>query len=304
MGCDGDSPTSPQPLRPIGAEGRATELSAVLRVAMRQLAEAGIEQPRREARLLLAAALDCEPGDLIARDDQTLDEPTQQRLQGFVERRLAREPIARIRGHREFWSLRFEITPDTLDPRPDSETLVEAVLANLGDRQRPYRVLDLGVGSGCLLLALLSELPRASGLGIDCSSGAVATARRNAAALGFADRARIELGDWGRALEPGFDIILANPPYINSSIIGDLMPEVRDYEPRLALDGGDDGLDAYRRLAPELAQLLAAQGIAALELGEGQFPAVAELIKGVGLAILGARHDLSGIERCMMIGRV
>ena len=279
-------------------------VSAALQAAARRLAAAGFEQPRREARLLLATALDCEPGEVLTRDDEQLGAAARRRVANYLERRLAREPLSRIRGYREFWSQRFEISPDTLDPRPDSETLIEAVLERLPDRQRAYRVLDLGVGSGCLLLALLSELPRAVGCGVDCNRGAVATARRNAAALRLADRSRIQPGDWGADLPPGFDVVIANPPYIPSGSIAGLMPEVRDYEPRLALDGGEDGLAAYRALAGQLPRLLAASGFAALELGTGQARSVAELMTAAGLVIRGVRHDLSGIERCMIVERV
>jgi len=272
--------------------------------AAARLRARGFDAARHEARLLVAAALECEPGELIANDDGAIDELAQHRLEHFIERRLAHEPVSRIRGYREFWSLRFEITLDTLDPRADSETLVEAVLERLSDRKRPYRVLDLGVGSGCLLLALLSELPWAVGIGVDCLPGAVATARRNAAALGLTDRARVELGNWGAGLEPGYDIILANPPYIPSATLAGLMPEVVCYEPRIALDGGPDGLAAYRALAPQLHSLLAPAGMAVLELGAGQLTSVSALLAGAGLVLRGIRHDLSGIERCVIVGQV
>jgi release factor glutamine methyltransferase len=272
--------------------------------AAQRLRDGGLGAARHEARLLLAAALDCEPGDLLGGADGAIDEPARQRFAQFIDRRLAREPVSRIRGHREFWSLRFEITRDTLDPRPDSETLIEAILERLPDRQAPFRLLDLGTGSGCLLLALLTELPQAMGLGVDCLPGAVATARRNAAALGLAARARVELGCWGAELAPGYDIILANPPYIPSGAIAELMPEVARYEPRTALDGGVDGLAAFRALAPELHRLLTPAGIAAVELGAGQLESVTALMVGAGLAIRGVQHDLSGTARCLVLGSV
>jgi release factor glutamine methyltransferase len=272
--------------------------------AAARLKAGGVGAARHEARLLMAAALECEPCDLIAGDEGMIDEPARRRLEHFIERRLAHEPVSRIRGYREFWSLRFEITADTLDPRADSETLIEAVLERLPDRQRPYRVLDLGCGSGCLLLALLSELPQAVGVGVDCLPGAVAAARRNAAALGLADRARVEFGDWGTSLEPGYGIILANPPYIPSSAIAELMPEVARYEPRSALDGGVDGLAAYRALAPQLYRLLTPGGMGVLELGAGQLASVSAILAEAGLVLWGVRHDLSGIERCVIVGHV
>ncbi len=198
-----------------------------------RLAAAGIEEARREARVLLAAALGWDRAELLARNDVGLGDAARTRLAEMVARRASREPVARILGHREFWSLRFEIAPETLDPRADSETLIEAALAALDDRARPYRVLDFGTGTGCLLLALLSELPTAEGLGIDGATGAIEVARRNAAALGLAPRARFRLGDWGRGIDGAWDVILANPPYIASGEI----------------DGSDAGSGAVRAAA-------------------------------------------------------
>ncbi|HXP77293.1 MAG TPA: peptide chain release factor N(5)-glutamine methyltransferase, partial [Stellaceae bacterium] len=221
----------------------------------------------------------------------------------LLARRSAREPVSRILGYREFWSLRFELSAAALDPRPDSETLVESVLAALGARGRAFRILDFGTGSGCLLLALLSELPNAIGTGIDCSEGALETARRNAAALGLAGRARFVRGNWGDGLTGKWDVILANPPYIPSHELPGLMPEVALYEPRPALDGGADGLEAYRALAPAIARLLAPTGIAALEVGAGQATAAAGIMAKAGLALRTIRHDLSGVDRCLVLGR-
>jgi len=271
--------------------------------AASRLAAASIPHARREARLLVAIALGCDPAQIVADPGAELDVATAGRLDAFVERRLAHEPLSRIRGYREFWSLRFEVSADTLDPRPDSETLIEAALAALPDRTRRYRLLDLGVGTGCLLLALLSELHKSIGFGVDCFSGAVAVARRNAAELGLTARATVVPGEWECGLEPGFDVILANPPYIRTDEIATLMPEVAGFDPRPALDGGADGLAAYRRLAPEIARLLGGDGIAVVELGVGQRAAVSQLMTGVGLVIQGTRHDLSGVERCLVLGR-
>jgi release factor glutamine methyltransferase len=199
--------------------------------------------------------------------------------------------------------LHFELSPETLDPRPDSETLIESALAALGERERVYRVLDFGTGSGCLLLALLSELPNALGTGVDRSEGALETARRNAAALGLGGRTQFVRGNWGDSLSGEWHVILTNPPYIPSQALQTLMPEVARYEPKLALDGGADGLEAYRVLAPEIARLLAPTGIAAVEVGDGQGPAVAAIMAQVGLVLRGIRHDLSGVDRCIVLGQ-
>ena len=251
----------------------------------------------------MATALGWDPARVLAYPETILDAGAESRLAALLARRAAREPMARILGYREFWSLRFELSPATLDPRPDSETLIEAALAALPDRARRYRALDLGTGSGCLLLALLSELPGAWGLGVDRAESAVATARRNAAELGLHARARFVVGDWAAAIAGEWDIVLINPPYIAAGAIAGLMPEVAHHEPRLALEGGIDGLDAYRALAPQIARLLAPQGVAAVELGQGQAEAAAALMTGAGLAIQGVRHDLAGVDRCLMLHR-
>jgi release factor glutamine methyltransferase len=278
-----------------------TTVASALAAAASRLAAAGIEEPRREARLLVATALGWDAARVLGYPEAALDPAAEARLAALVERRAAREPMARILGYREFWSLRFELSPATLDPRPDSETLIEAALAALRDRARPYRVLDLGTGSGCLLLALLSELPGAWGLGVDRAESAVATARRNAAALGFGARARFAVGDWAAAIAGEWDAVLVNPPYIAAGAIAGLMPEVAHHEPRLALEGGVDGLDAYRMLAPQIARLLTVQGVAAVELGQGQAEAVAGIMTGAGLAIRGLTHDLAGMDRCLVL---
>src|SRR5438876_4547157 len=218
-----------------------TTVRMALAAATAQLSAEGISQARREARLLIAAALDWDAARVIAFPDVELQAEVSRRLQDMIARRSAREPVSRILGYREFWSLRFDLSPDTLDPRPDSETLIEATLAALDDRERAYRVIDFGTGSGCLLLSLLSELPNAVGTGVDLSEGALDTARRNAATLGLAGRARFVCANWGEGLSGDCDVILANPPYIASVELGRLMPEVARYEPRLALDGGIGG---------------------------------------------------------------
>src|SRR5437763_344758 len=273
-----------------------TTVKMALAAATAQLSAAGISQARREARLFVAAALDWDAARVIAFPDVGLPAEVSLRLQDMIARRSAREPVSRILGHREFWSLRFDLSPDTLDPRPDSETLIEATLAELDDRERAYRVLDFGTGSGCLLLSLLSELPNAVGTGVDLSEGALDTARRNAAALGLGGRARFVCANWGEGLSGDCDVILANPPYIASVELGRLMPEVARYEPRLALDGGIDGLRAYRALALEIARMLAPHGIAVVEVGAGQAADATAILGEAGLALRAVRHDLSGVD--------
>jgi release factor glutamine methyltransferase len=251
----------------------------------------------------VAVALGWDAARVLAFPEAEVTPDERARLEPLIARRRAREPISRILGYREFWSLRFELSADTLDPRPDSETLIEAALSALGDRSRACRVLDFGTGSGCLLLSLISELPNADGMGIDLSEGALETARRNAAALGLEDRARFLRTNWGGGVSGEWDIILANPPYIAADEIDRLAPEVARFEPKLALDGGADGCDAYRALGPAIARLLAPAGIAAIEVGAGEAKKVAEIMAGVGLALRAIRHDLSGVDRCLVLGR-
>jgi release factor glutamine methyltransferase len=207
--------------------------------------------------------------------------------------------MSQILGHREFWSLDFKVTSDVLTPRPDSETVIEAVLEHVGDRRRPLRIVDLGVGSGCLLLALLSELPAASGLGVDQSVAALAIARQNGERLGLGERVRWHEGDWLDGIDERFDIIVSNPPYIPTAALAALDPELR-YEPRAALHGGRDGLDAYRSIARHLRQKLMPGGIVALEIGHDQGNAVTAILTAAGLDAWRRRADLSGRERCIL----
>jgi release factor glutamine methyltransferase len=267
------------------------------------LAEAGVEEPRLEARLLLAGAAGWAPESILAKRAELLPEEIQRRADAMVERRRRREPASQILGRREFWGLEFQVTPEVLDPRPDSETLIEAALARIGNRGAAVRVLDLGTGTGCLLLAILTELANARGLGIDLSPAALRVAGANAANLNLMDRARFALGNWGQGLAEEFDLILANPPYIPAGELDALQPEVARWEPRLALDGGRDGLDAYRRLAPDLARLLAPGGFAAVEIGSGQAADVGSICARSGLEVLDCARDLGGRERCLLLAR-
>jgi release factor glutamine methyltransferase len=269
------------------------------RIAAR-LAAAGIEGARSEAWLLLAATTGVERAALMAGQRDRLSAAEEMRLDALVRRRLAREPVAYLLGEKEFWSLRFEVAPAVLIPRPETETVVEAVLAQLPDRQRSLRLLDLGVGSGCLLLALLSELPRARGLGVDDSAAALAIAGRNAERLGLTMRAHFRPGCWAEGLANPFDVIVSNPPYVTESDWDRLQPEIREFEPKAALVAGPDGLAAYRALAPDCARLLAPGGLCALEIGLGQGDAVAALLAAQGLTVVARRRDLAGVERCVL----
>lgn len=272
----------------------------LLQESAARLAEAGIEGALREARLLLQAAANIPVATQVAFPERAIEPVASARFQELTTRRAKREPMAHILGRREFWSLSFKVTADTLDPRPDSETLVQAVLDQLSDRGAPLHLVDFGTGTGCLLLALLHELPNAAGLGIDASEAALAVARENADTLGLGARAAFRHGDWDRGLEPSFDVIISNPPYIPSGAIAALQPEVASFEPRLALDGGPDGLSAYRRLAPAAFRLLESGGLAAFEVGLGQADSVVEIGHAARLRHIATASDLALVPRCVL----
>ena len=287
-------------LPPAGSD--AAEARSILVLAQARLRAAGIDSAALDARLLL--------GIVLGRDDAVLPHET---LAGWtaeqggafdtlMERRLAGEPVSRIRGWREFWSLRVALSPDTLDPRPDSETIVAAALSWAGQRGGRMRLLDLGSGSGALLLACLSELPRASGIGIDISAGAVRTATANATRLGLGDRASFVEGNFE---DPdigghGFDLVLCNPPYIPLAEINGLAREVTGFDPLLALDGGDDGLASWRRVMPRIADGLAPGGRAFVEIGADQQAQVTAIAMAAGLQPVDDADDMAGIVRCLV----
>lgn len=265
------------------------------------LRAAGIEEPRREARLLLGHVLGRAPGLLTMEAREPVGAAEAARFRGMVARRAAHVPAAHLTGTRGFWTLDLIVTADVLVPRPDTETLIEAALAALPERDAVRRVLDLGTGSGALLLAALSEFPAAIGIGVDRSPAALAVARANAARANLADRALFLCGDWSAALSGAFDLVLANPPYIPSGEIATLEPEVRDHDPRAALDGGLDGLGAYRAILADLPRILAPGGLAVLELGAGQAADVSRLAVGRRLGVGELRQDLGGVTRAIVL---
>jgi release factor glutamine methyltransferase len=264
-------------------------IEAALRDAAARI---GGETPRLDAEVLMAHALGRDRGWVLLNRDVKIDAQVYEKL---VAQRVAGEPVAYITGAREFWSLRLKVTPDVLIPRPDSETLIEAALAS---GITPARILDLGTGSGALLLAALSEWPGATGLGVDRSPAALAVAAENAAQLGLGGRAAFVQGNWGQGLDARFDLILCNPPYVEDD--APLSAEVRDHEPASALFAGPDGLDDYRRLIPQLPALLAPGGVAVVEIGHMQAAAVAALAAAVGLRSV-VKQDLAGRDRCVVL---
>lgn len=269
--------------------------------AGQHLRAAAIESPRLEARLLLAHAMGCRQEDLLRDPRAAVPPAAADRFAELLRRRLDHAPVAHLLGVQEFWSLPFAVSPATLIPRADSEALIEAALEAFPDRGSVRRVLDLGTGTGCLLLAALSEFPAATGLGLDRVPAAAALARANAARLGLADRAAFAVADWAAPVAGRFDLVLSNPPYIERAAIPGLMPDVARHEPASALDGGADGLDAYRAIIADLPRRLVPGGRAVLELGQGQQPAVAAIAAARGLRSLGCRLDLGGIPRALVL---
>jgi release factor glutamine methyltransferase len=267
--------------------------------AARLLREARIAAPELDARLLLCHATGLSHEAYVAALNDALAPEAAARFGAFVERRLVGEPVSRIIGIREFYGRSFSIDASTLDPRPDTETLIEAALG-LVDREAPLSILDLGTGSGCILITLLAELPRASGVGVDVSLPALEQARANAQILGVGHRAAFLASDWLEAVEGSFDLVVANPPYLSAADMAGLSPEVRDHDPAPALDGGPDGLSAYRRIVPGLRKALRPGGFALFEIGPGQDQAVSRLLAEAGLDVGEGQHlwrDLAGRPR-------
>lgn len=277
----------------------APTVRRALTTAIGRLRAAGIDGAPLDAELLLADAMDRARGRLLTDDAELLAGAAAERFERHLARRLAREPVSRILGWREFWSLELEISPAVLDPRPDSETLVEAALAVARGRTGNVTIADLGTGSGCLLLALLSELDGAFGVGVDRDPAALDVARRNALRSGLGERAAFVAADWGAALGGRFDIVLCNPPYLAAPELATAAAEL-GHDPHLALAGGEDGLDSYRALMPGLPSCLAEDGWAFLEIGAAQAPAVRAIVTGAGLEVEAVVADLAGSDRCIV----
>ena len=283
----------------MSGEG-VSSIRDLLHDAAERLSGAGVDSARVDARLLLAGAMGISREQLIA----AIRQPTRAeaaKFQTLIDRRMAREPLAYITGHREFWSLDLEVGPGVLVPRPETETLVEAALSLFPDRAAPLSVADLGTGSAAILIAVLKEFPKAQGKGFERAPEALRYARANLSTHGLSGRAEIIAADWNDAPAQQFDLILSNPPYIPRADIAALEPEVRLYEPHAALDGGPSGLDAYRALAGLLPKLLRPGGVVLLELGHGQAEQVKPLFRDLG--ILRLVPDLAGIPRVLVLKR-
>ena len=265
--------------------------------ARSRLEAAGVPGPVIDARVLVEAACGVTRADIVGDPHRELSEAQVERLDAYLERRIRREPVSHILGRKGFWNIMLGVTADVLTPRPETEVIVDHAL-RLFPEGRPFRILDLGVGSGAILLAILAERPAARGLGIDVSEEALAVARDNAARLGLADRIALLRGDWSGGLAGSeFDLVVSNPPYIASPVIETLDPEVRDYEPRIALDGGPDGLEAYRRLAPEILRMLRPGGRFLVEIGYDQKAAAESLFRAAGAMEVETLQDLSTHDR-------
>jgi len=274
------------------------------RALARMFAAAGLDTPALDARVLVGHALGLDHAGLVATAERALDSAERDRIAQMASRRLAREPVSRIVGMKEFWGLPLRVNPAVLVPRPETETVVTTALAALdrdGGRARPLRIADLGTGSGALLLALLSELPNAFAIGTDLSVAALALARENARQLGVAARALFVACDFAAALAGPFDLVVANPPYVSSAELVQLAPEVRDHDPLLALDGGPDGLRAYRTLAADASRLIGAGSHLVIEVGAGQADTAASLFTHAELLDVTAIPDLTGRSRALHI---
>lgn len=274
-------------------------IKSFLTLAKQLLKGASIPSHALDAELLLAHVLQTTREKIIGYPNQELTPAQQEAFEALITRRANREPMAHILGKREFWGREFKVTKDTLDPRPDSETLIETVLNHYKAKEKPQKILDLGTGTGCLVLTLLAEFPGAAGVGVDLNPGAIKVANANAMHLRLEKHVDFLLQCWAEGITDKFDVIISNPPYIRDGDINCLEPEVSHYEPRLALAGGEDGLHCYRELIPQLAELLSADGIVVLEYGMGQTEDVSAILRSNNLEVIGISCDLAGVERCV-----
>jgi release factor glutamine methyltransferase len=289
-----------------GVAAPVLSLDSARRAIARRLKARGIDTPDLDARLLVGHALGLDHAGLARASGRALDAEEIARIEALVARRLAREPVARIIGVKEFWGLPLRLGPAVLVPRPETETVVEQALAAIdrgGSRDRLLRIADLGTGSGAIMLALLSELPNAFAIGTDRDPAALAVARGNAARLGFGARAAFVACNFGQALAGGLDLLVTNPPYVRSGDMAGLDPDVRDYDPHIALDGGPDGLAAYRAIAADARALLNPNAHLVAEIGAGQSDAVVALLAAAGLARVAVAPDLAGIPRAVSARR-
>jgi len=280
----------------------AGSIGEILHAATDRLNQQGIDTARLDARVLMSHVLGKDPAWIIGHADEPITEGVKQRFEALASRREAYEPVAYLTGMREFWSLPFHVTPETLIPRPDTETLVAAALEVFKDGP-PARILDLGTGCGCILLSLLSEWSEAQGTGVDIAKPSIAVAGINAAALDMAERAEFFAGDWQLALpadDAEYDLIVANPPYISEPEMADLPADVADFEPHRALAAGADGLDAYRRMAPALAELLRPGGFFLGEIGMKQADTATAILADAGLTVMEIQADAAGRPRCVV----
>jgi release factor glutamine methyltransferase len=277
-----------------------TSFAHLLAFGREHLRRAAIETPALDARILLSFATDLPLEALLLRAEEAPSQPIIDSYMGLLDRRAANEPIAYILGKKEFWGLHFSVTTDTLIPRPDTESLIEATLSLFPNKNAPLRILDLGTGSGCILLSLLHEYPNASGVGIDQSSGAISIAKSNSMHLGLAKQCSFLLQSWNKGLKGSYDLIITNPPYITEASYGGLAPELRHFEPYKALVAGTDGLDCYREIIPRIGALLKPNGFFVLECGIGQHEELTNIIKDSQLQLLSLIYDLTTRVRGMI----
>ncbi|MBH69493.1 MAG: protein-(glutamine-N5) methyltransferase, release factor-specific [Rhodospirillaceae bacterium] len=277
------------------------KIGDALSAATKQMRSAGIPDPINDSRILLGYSLALKDERFYGLENTAITPKQLACYQVNIERRCNREPTSRIIGRRAFWSLNLKLTPQALDPRPDSETLIESMLRHFPDRNMPLKMLDLGTGTGCLLLSALYEFPHSTGVGIDVDIACVLLGQENAVRHGLEKRAIFKVGNWYAKINSKFDVILCNPPYVPTNHISKLQPEVFKFEPYIALDGGPDGLDCYRSLAPGLADLLAPDGLIFMEIGFDQKFTVTEIMEKYTLKVNAIEKDLAAHDRCLIL---